>query len=99
MKSINDNKEDINPLFFSGLEEFRRLLRNVLVPKKSFNDGEVVTGEGELCAATFPLMWPGFQSWTRSYTSVPVLQVGCCFLGVFNGSPFFFSAKKHNPPI
>ena len=47
MKSINDNKDDINPSFFSGLEEFKRLLRNVLVPKNSFNDGEVVTGEGE----------------------------------------------------
>ena len=47
MKSINDNKDDINPLFFTGLEEFKRLLWNVLVPKKSFNGGEVVTGEGE----------------------------------------------------
>ena len=47
MKSINDNKDDINPLFFTGLEEFKRLLWNVLVPKKSFNEGQVVTGEGE----------------------------------------------------
>lgn len=47
MKNINDNKDDINPLFFTGLEEFKRLLWNVLVPKKSFNDGELVTGEGE----------------------------------------------------
>ena len=47
MKSINDNKDDINPLFFTGLEEFKRLLWNVLVPKKSLNDGELVTGEGE----------------------------------------------------
>ena len=49
MKNINDNKDDINPLFFTGLEEFKRLLWNVLVPKKSFNDGELVTGEGEHC--------------------------------------------------
>ena len=47
MKSINDNKSDINPDFFSGLEKFKRLLRNVLVPKSSFNDGQLVTGEGE----------------------------------------------------
>lgn len=47
MKSINDNKRDINPLFFSDLEKFKRLLRNVLVPKNSFNDGELVTGERE----------------------------------------------------
>ena len=47
MKSINDNKDDINPLFFTGLEEFKSLLWSVLVPKKSFSDGEIVTGEGE----------------------------------------------------
>ncbi|KAJ7380900.1 hypothetical protein OS493_004483 [Desmophyllum pertusum] len=46
LKSINDNKGHINPLFFSGLEDFKRLLRNILVPKNSFNDGELVTGEG-----------------------------------------------------
>ena len=47
LKSINDNKDEINPLFLSGVEEFKRLLWNVLVPKNSFNDGELVTGEGE----------------------------------------------------
>ena len=47
MKSVNENKDNINPLFFTGLEEFKSLLWSVLVPKNSFNDGEVVTGEGE----------------------------------------------------
>ena len=47
MRRINHNKGKINPDFFSGLENFKRLLRNVLVPKNSFNDGEIVTGEGE----------------------------------------------------
>jgi len=47
MKSINHNKEKINPDFLSGLENFKRMLRNVLVPKNSFNDEETVTGEGE----------------------------------------------------
>ncbi|XP_078366399.1 guanylate-binding protein 6-like isoform X2 [Oculina patagonica] len=46
LKSINDNKRDINPLFFRGLEKFKLVLRNILVPKNSFNDGELVTGEG-----------------------------------------------------
>ena len=46
-RSINVNKDDINPLFLSAFEEFKSLLWNVLVPKKSFNDGNVVTGEGE----------------------------------------------------
>ena len=47
MRSINHNKEKINPDFLRGLENFKRILRNVLVPKNSFNDGETVTGEGE----------------------------------------------------
>lgn len=46
LKSINDNKSEINPLFFSELDEFKRMLRSILVPKNSFNDGELVTGEG-----------------------------------------------------
>ena len=47
LESINDNKPEINPLFFRGLEKFRNLLRTCLVPKNSFNDGELVTGEGK----------------------------------------------------
>ena len=47
LKNINANNDDMNPLFFSGLEEFKSLLWDVLGPKNSFNDGEVVTGEGE----------------------------------------------------
>lgn len=54
MKSINDNEGDINPLFFRGLEEFKRMLWNVLVPKNSLNNGEVVTGEGE-CGGFYEL--------------------------------------------
>lgn len=47
LKSINDNEKEVNPKFFSGLEEFKRLLKSILAPKKSFNDGELVTGEGK----------------------------------------------------
>lgn len=46
LKSINDNKSQINPKFFSGLEEFKNLLGTVLTPKNSINNGEMVTGEG-----------------------------------------------------
>ncbi|XP_068674619.1 guanylate-binding protein 6-like [Montipora foliosa] len=45
LKTINDNKSEMNPKFFSGIEEFKQLLRSIVVPKKSFNDGELVTGE------------------------------------------------------
>ena len=33
-------------MFLSGLEAFKRLLGDVLTPKKSFNEGKLVTGEG-----------------------------------------------------
>lgn len=46
LKSITVNKSLINPLFISGLEDFRSLVRRILLPKNSVNDGELVTGEG-----------------------------------------------------
>ncbi|PFX16734.1 Guanylate-binding protein 6 [Stylophora pistillata] len=46
LKSINDNKHLMNPLFISGLEDFKRVVGRILLPKNSVNDGELVTGEG-----------------------------------------------------
>lgn len=48
MKAINRKKTQLNPLFLSGLETFKHLLKTTLGPKHSFNDGEFVTGEGKL---------------------------------------------------
>ncbi|CAH3030960.1 unnamed protein product, partial [Pocillopora meandrina] len=45
MKNINRNKSQINSEFFSGIEKCKVLLKRTLTPK-SFNDGELVTGEG-----------------------------------------------------
>lgn len=54
LKSISDNKSRINLLFTSGLEDFKRLVRRILLPKNSINDGELVTGEGKgRLSATF----------------------------------------------
>ena len=47
MKNINRNKSQINSEFFSGIEKFKVLLKRTLTPKHSFNDGELVTGEGK----------------------------------------------------
>ena len=46
LKNINWNRSQINPEFLSGIEQFKKLLRTTLVAKHSFNDGEIVTGEG-----------------------------------------------------
>ena len=48
MKSLNKTKSKVNPWFWRGLERFKSLLRDTLSPKRSFNDGEFVTGEGRL---------------------------------------------------
>ena len=47
MKNINRNNSQINSEFFSGIEKFKVLLKRTLTPKHSFNDGELVTGEGK----------------------------------------------------
>lgn len=45
MKNIRDNKSQMEP-FFQELDQFRGSLEEILNPKKSFNEGELVTGEG-----------------------------------------------------
>lgn len=54
LKNINRNKSQINPEFLSGIEKFKELLRTTLIPKRSFNDGEIVTGEGTACSEITP---------------------------------------------
>ena len=36
----------MNRSFFRALDQFKRMLENILTPKKSFHEGELVTGEG-----------------------------------------------------
>ena len=59
LKNINQNKSQINPEFLSGIEKFKELLRTTLIPKHSFNDGEIVTGEGTACSEITP--WDMFH--------------------------------------
>lgn len=53
LRRINDNKSRVNPLFWRDLDVFKRLLRGILAPKRSFNEGELVTGEGTNIAYYF----------------------------------------------
>ena len=41
-------KHDINKPFIRGVQEFKEMLWSKLSPKRSFQDGEYVTGEGKL---------------------------------------------------
>lgn len=47
---LNLNREevqgDVNKSFVRGVKEFKGMLRSKLTPKRSFRDGEYVTGEG-----------------------------------------------------
>ncbi|CAH3164982.1 unnamed protein product [Porites lobata] len=45
LKNIKDNKSQMDP-FFQELDQFKSLLKSTLTPKKSFNESELVTGEG-----------------------------------------------------
>ena len=46
LRRINDDKSRVNPLFWRDLDAFKLLVRGILRPKRSFNEGEMVTGEG-----------------------------------------------------
>ena len=48
-----DNKSRVNPLFVHDLDFFKWLLKGILAPKISFNEGELVTGEGTNIAHYF----------------------------------------------
>ena len=47
LKCISEKRSQINPLFVSGLNKFKGLLKNILAPKHSYTDGEFVTGKGK----------------------------------------------------
>lgn len=57
---LNLNREEvqegINKLFVRGVQEFKAMLRSKLAPKRSFHDGEYVTGEGNWNKHSFVLL-------------------------------------------
>ena len=48
MKRLTEEKDRVNPLFWSALDKFKPLIRKNLAPKHSYNHGEYVTGEGNI---------------------------------------------------
>ncbi|XP_068762154.1 guanylate-binding protein 6-like [Montipora capricornis] len=46
MRRIHEEKSQLRPQFLAKLEQFKSLLKSVLVPKHSCVDGQFVTGEG-----------------------------------------------------
>lgn len=48
MKTLTEEKDRVNPSFWSALDKFKPLIRSNLAPKHSYNHGEYVTGEGNI---------------------------------------------------
>lgn len=46
IQDIGNNQDKLNPKFREGVKRFEALLKSKLVPKRSINKGEYVTGEG-----------------------------------------------------
>ena len=46
VQDISNNRDKLNPKFREGVKCFEILLKSKLVPKRSINKGEYVTGEG-----------------------------------------------------
>ena len=46
IQDISNNRGKLNPKFREGVKRFEVLLQSKLVPKRSINKGECVTGEG-----------------------------------------------------
>ena len=53
MRTISVNKDQLQTKFLRQLEDFKRLVKSILVPKHSYTEGELVTGEGLLCFFVF----------------------------------------------
>ena len=53
MQEISKHWNDLNPKFREGVKNFESLLKSKLVPKKSINQGEYVTGEGERVVSSY----------------------------------------------
>lgn len=47
MQQISKHRDKLNPKFLEGVKRFESLLKSKMVPKKSINQGEYVTGEGK----------------------------------------------------
>ena len=46
LEDMTSNKDKLTSAFLNGVEKLKSLLKSVLVTKQSFNDGDIVTGEG-----------------------------------------------------
>ena len=46
LKNLNTKKDQLQPQFLSELEQIKKRIKSMLVPKHSCTEGELITGEG-----------------------------------------------------
>ena len=65
LNNPNTKKDQLQPQFLSELEQFKKMIKSMLVPKHSCNKGELITGEGTCSCCCFQTRtksenWPPF---------------------------------------
>nr|XP_058956417.1 guanylate-binding protein 6-like [Pocillopora verrucosa] len=83
-------QQDVKKSFFQGVQEFKALLRSKLSPKRSFNDGEYVTGEAlaalvniYVSALNTPGTVPNVQSAWESFVHTKCTETKLAALQVY----------------
>ncbi|XP_067054263.1 guanylate-binding protein 6-like isoform X3 [Acropora muricata] len=90
LENIAGNKSKLSPAFVSGVQKFKPLLKSVLKTKQSFNDGDIVTGEGLaalVClyveAINSPGMIPNVQTAWETFVMTKCSEARQASLGLY----------------
>ena len=59
--NLNTKKDYLQPQFLSELEQFKKMIKSMLVPKHSCNKGELITGEGTCSCCCFSFLSSQFS--------------------------------------
>ncbi|XP_015752495.1 PREDICTED: guanylate-binding protein 6-like isoform X3 [Acropora digitifera] len=81
LEDMTSNKDKLTSAFLNGVEKLKSLLKSVLVTKQSFNDGDIVTGEGLAAlvslyvdAINSPGMIPNVQTAWETFVTTKCLE-------------------------
>ncbi|XP_020604337.1 guanylate-binding protein 2-like [Orbicella faveolata] len=93
LENINQKKSQLSPPFLRGLEQLKVKLDTILCPKRSFNDGEFVTGEAlaalvsdYVAALNTPGAVPNVQSTWETYIQTKCSKVKAAAIKLYEGT-------------
>ena len=61
LNNPSTKKDQLQPQFLSELEQFKKMIKSMLVPKHSCNKGELITGEGTCSCCCFSFLSSQFS--------------------------------------